>query len=350
MHFFILIAPSKVSVAKRKLFRPYPNQNPSDRMKDQQNSRQQLFDELGHILPNGCFTSFFEKDELDTGEASTSEPTSGAPLENLIIKLSKTCTTTEQFLSKIPVLSEEDIEQIERETVGQAENSVWVYQRKGRMTASNFYSVYTRVNTIKCNASTINEPNVEPLIKKLMGYQRNNPDLPALKHGRSFEPVARERYLSLVRCRHNDFKFRECGLFVHPDKPYLGASPDLLVECVCCGPGVVEIKCPFSITHESPSAENLNYICTKEGATMPTLKQNHAYFAQIQGQMALTRRKYCDFFVYTHKGYFMQRIYFDNNHWCELLLNLEYFFRNYLAEELVHGNVGRKLDVLFLEH
>ena len=26
--------------------------------------------------------------------------------------------------------------------------------------------------------------------------------------------------------------------------PYLGASPVLIVECTCCGKGVVEIKCP----------------------------------------------------------------------------------------------------------
>ena len=27
--------------------------------------------------------------------------------------------------------------------------------------------------------------------------------------------------------------------------PFLGASPNALVECSCCGEGVLEIKCPF---------------------------------------------------------------------------------------------------------
>jgi hypothetical protein len=130
--------------------------------------------------------------------------------------------------------------------------------------------------------------------------------------------------------------FRECGLFIHPEKTYLGASPDVLVECLCCGPGVVEIKCPYSIAHENPSHDNLNYLYLRDDGKT-TLKQNHAYFAQIQGQLAI-----CDFFVYTHRVYFLERIYFDNEYWCQILNNLEIFFNSYLADELVHHMHFRK--------
>ena len=41
------------------------------------------------------------------------------------------------------------------------------------------------------------------------------------------------------------------------------------------------------------------------------LKCRHAYFAQIQGQMAITGRSYCDFFVYTVNGQFHERVLFD---------------------------------------
>ncbi len=41
------------------------------------------------------------------------------------------------------------------------------------------------------------------------------------------------------------------GLCVHPDFPYFGASPDGVVECDCCGRGVIEIKCPFSCRERS---------------------------------------------------------------------------------------------------
>ena len=34
----------------------------------------------------------------------------------------------------------------------------------------------------------------------------------------------------------------ECGLFINLNHPFIGASPDGLVTCACCGEGVCEIK------------------------------------------------------------------------------------------------------------
>ena len=33
--------------------------------------------------------------------------------------------------------------------------------------------------------------------------------------------------------------------FLSEKHPFLGASPDALIECNCCGQGVVEVKCSF---------------------------------------------------------------------------------------------------------
>ena len=129
-----------------------------------------------------------------------------------------------------------------------------------------------------------------------------------------------------MKSQHQQLIFRECGLFIYSEKTYLGASPEGLVECQYCGKGVVEIKCPYSIAHEHPSHTNLNYLCLKNDGTT-TIKQNHVYLAQLQGQMARSKRYYCDFFVYTHKGYFLERINFDNIYWCQILNNLEIFLR-----------------------
>ena len=43
---------------------------------------------------------------------------------------------------------------------------------------------------------------------------------------------------------------------------HLAASPDLLIECTCCGEGLLEIKCPYSIANECPTIENLPYLVT----------------------------------------------------------------------------------------
>ena len=45
------------------------------------------------------------------------------------------------------------------------------------------------------------------------------------------------------------------------------------------------------------------------------LKKDHAYYTQVQGQLALTGAEWCDFVVYTHKGLIIQRIYFESAFW-----------------------------------
>ena len=34
--------------------------------------------------------------------------------------------------------------------------------------------------------------------------------------------------------------------------PHLGATPDGIVSCECCGKGLIEIKCPFSYKDQHP--------------------------------------------------------------------------------------------------
>ena len=62
-----------------------------------------------------------------------------------------------------------------------------------------------------------------------------------------------EHFLKWFEKNHRDTTYRECGLFIDDTKQFLGASPDLIVECSCRGKGVVEIKCPYSIVEESPT-------------------------------------------------------------------------------------------------
>ena len=83
-------------------------------------------------------------------------------------------------------------------------------------------------------------------------------NIPALNHGKEYEPIAKEKYISLMKCNHKEFTFSESGLFVDPSRPYLGASTDLLVHCSCCGMGLSEMKSPFSIVNEIPSAKKIS--------------------------------------------------------------------------------------------
>ena len=41
----------------------------------------------------------------------------------------------------------------------------------------------------------------------------------------------------------------------------------------------------------------------------------HQYYSQIQGQLAITQRLWCDFIRYTPKGISVERIDFDSDYW-----------------------------------
>ena len=58
-----------------------------------------------------------------------------------------------------------------------------------------------------------------------------------------------------------------------------------------CGTGVLEMKCPFSCADksiQSVSIENRNIFLHQDDEGMLTLKQNHAYFYQMQMQTKFT--------------------------------------------------------------
>ena len=84
-------------------------------------------------------------------------------------------------------------------------------------------------------------------------------------------------------CKHHkNIEFHETGLHVLESHPYIGASPDMLVECECHGPGIVEIKCPYSICEQTPNPDNYKHV-DGDGKLKPT----SPYYYQIQGQMGV---------------------------------------------------------------
>ena len=81
--------------------------------------------------------------------------------------------------------------------------------------------------------------------------------------------------------------------------------------------------------NEIPSAENLPYLEMSGGSER--LKENHAYFDQVQGQMAITKRNWCYFYVYTQKGQYIEKIDFNQAYWEKMKSNLVWFYEKYLV-------------------
>lgn len=46
--------------------------------------------------------------------------------------------------------------------------------------------------------------------------------------------------------KHEGFCCSQSGFVLCEQHPYFRASPDALEECVCCGKGIAEVKCPFN--------------------------------------------------------------------------------------------------------
>jgi len=67
----------------------------------------------------------------------------------------------------------------------------------------------------------------------------------ATRWGCNHEKEAREKYLELMKSNHENFVVKENGLILNTNYPFLGASPDGLISCDCCGELCIEMKCPF---------------------------------------------------------------------------------------------------------
>lgn len=116
------------------------------------------------------------------------------------------------------------------------------------------------------------------------------------------EDVAAKQYARMLE--HNGHKNKvvgECGLYVPPQHPFNGDSPDRIVSC-CCGSGVLEIKCPLACLNTVPTVDNVD--CLVQNESDVVLNPQHKCFDQIQGQMALVGCDWGDFYVYSSHGVF----------------------------------------------
>lgn len=232
-------------------------------------------------------------------------------------------------------ISESESATILQMTVGQTENPDWFKAREGRITASQFGNV--------CRRKQSTPP--EGLLNVLMRY--NKPyEGPSVRWGQSHENAAKRQYISSESPKHNNLKCQESGLFVSTDHPNLGASPDGLISCECCGDGVLEIKCPFTwrFKHPSDACSDDNFYCRLNGDQL-ALKTSHIYFYQVQGQMALCQRKYCDFVVWTLRGKMIERIYFDPKFWSDCVEKINSFYVRFVLPEMFTDRVKRGLKL-----
>jgi predicted phage-related endonuclease len=125
--------------------------------------------------------------------------------------------------------------------------------------------------------------------ERITGRLKPNVKAAALEWGKDVEPVARAAYEA-----RTGLLVTQVGFMLHPDLPYIGASPDFLVLKIGGG----EVKCPESI---------IVHLQTLEEGLPPE------HIEQIQCGLCVTGRQWWDF-VSFHPHYpaphdlFVQRI------------------------------------------
>ena len=126
---------------------------------------------------------------------------------------------------------------------------------------------------------------------------------------------------------------------------FIGASPDRVIDCSCCGKGVLEIKCTYCHRESSlytAAAEDPKF-CLKESDGSLSLDCRHSYYYQIQTQMFVCNVEYSDFCVCTFANdedegsVHVERIHKNDRFWAECVLKAEHFFKTFLFPELL-GN------------
>ncbi|GBG28925.1 Hypothetical Protein FCC1311_051462 [Hondaea fermentalgiana] len=124
------------------------------------------------------------------------------------------------------------------------------------------------------------------------------------ERGNLLEPVALRWYE-----RAYQEHVQTTGFWVCQEASYLGASPDGLVG----DDGLLEIKCPRHAPHTSVPSH---------------------YMAQIQGQLHITKRKWCDFVSYHEKeDPVVLRVYYSPSYWAWMLPQLRAFYFHIQTDE-----------------
>jgi len=150
-------------------------------------------------------------------------------------------------------------------------SEAWFEVRGAIPTASEFSKIITSTGKASTQAEAYMDRILAQIItgKCIQQFERTE----YMERGVELEAEAADNYEFLF-----DIEPQKAGFYVHDDK-IAGASPDRLVG----DDGLLEIKCPAAHTHVSYLLAN---------------KIDSAYIPQVQGQLWLTERKWCDWFSY----------------------------------------------------
>lgn len=225
---------------------------------------------------------------------------------------------------KLLTITTDDINKIEEETRKQSRSKSWFQYRQFRITASNFYKCCIIRDKKAQLEFSVNLINQEPFKSKFTDWGIENED----KAIKIYESTG--------------VKVDKCGLFISQTHPFLGASPDGLIG----NDTVVEVKCPYSCRFTVISEKTLPYLYIDKTNNL-TLKKNHLYYYQIQGQLFVTVRSIAKLIVFTTVETVVITIYRDDNFIKDMVLRLTDFFKNYFSIAILDLYLYKSYNTIF---
>lgn len=164
-----------------------------------------------------------------------------------------------------------------------------------------------------------------------------------MRYGLESEPKAVSKYE-----QQTGRKVESTGLWVNPKFPFLGCSPDGLVG----EDGLIEIKSLKILKQHTleavTSIKDFSVLINQQCFTIQNgkcvLKQKHDYYHQVQMQLLVTERKFCDFILFADIGpVSVERIVRNESLISEILKYLTTLWKQVIGPEVFEMRVPRGL-------
>ena len=219
--------------------------------------------------------------------------------------------------------------QIEQETRDQNANRTWTALRKTLLTSYDFQTACT------WNRST----NCAKRVKEIL-YPPLNDDNKAIMYGLEQEKIAKQKI-----AEERKLIIQSCGLFIDENHSCLGTTPDGIVD----DDWILEIKSPYTAAN-MPAEKAIRNIPEVrrifDKKNVEKINKKHKYYYQIQGQLHITRRKYCLFVIHTLLSRKYLRIDVDEKFWKEKMeKQLIRFYMDCMLPEILDSRHNRRMPI-----
>ena len=208
----------------------------------------------------------------------------------------------------------------------QANSMLWFSIRRGRITARNFHIA---INQAKKTTAKISNIFLTSLVKS-----KDISNQPAVRYGIDNEAQAKVEYEE-----KEGVKVYKCGIFIS-QCGMLGASPYGIVS----KEGIIEIKCPYKLkdSTELNDLTRMPYIKKVDEGVFRLVK-THKCYDQIQGNIYMSKRKWCDLVIWSNKLFYVIRVERETS-WGLNIGLLQHFYLDRVLPTLIQYYNGYEVQ------